>query len=163
MSDLHEAPEQLTSETAAETSTPSSSRGPLWIALAAVGGFLLGMLGTLGVQAITSGAESAEADTRLTDAVATCGARPGFVLADNDTTLVIDVKGKEDASGVPYAAQECILTELGVPTRIESHIGQTTSMDGRQSASWDGITIEWSYHPNRGSDMVITLEATDHD
>ena len=34
----------------------------------------------------------------------------------------------------------------------------TTSIDGRQTESWDGITIEWSYHPDRGSDMVITLE-----
>lgn len=143
----------------------ASSKTPLWIALAGLGGLVIGVIGTLGVGALTASvgeaaaaaAAAAAVDTRLADAVDECGST-GMELGDEDQTLVIDVKGDEDARGATYQQQECVLAELDVPASVNSHIGQTTSMDGRQTESWDGITIEWSYHPDRGSDMVITLD-----
>lgn len=143
----------------------ASSKTPLWIALAGLGGLVIGVIGTLGVVTLTASvgeaaaaaAAAAAVDTRLADAVDECGST-GMELGDEDQTLVIDVKGDEDARGATYQQQECVLAELDVPASVNSHIGQTTSMDGRQTESWDGITIEWSYHPDRGSDMVITLD-----
>ncbi|GAA1250675.1 hypothetical protein GCM10009588_31870 [Microbacterium phyllosphaerae] len=85
----------------------------------------------------------------------------GTTLADEDRTLTIDVRGEEDSNGATYEAQACILRELDTPSSVISHLEQTTSMDGRQTESWDGITAAWSYHPDRGSDMVITLESTE--
>ncbi|MFF2631905.1 hypothetical protein ACFVR6_03365 [Microbacterium sp. NPDC058021] len=149
-----------------------SSRTPLWISLAALGGLLVGVVGALGVTNVVgsvqaaaaesqaevdAAAEAAAADERLATAVRKCGSN-GMELGDEDRTLIIDVKGKDDFDGASYDEQACVLNALDVPASVESHIGQTTSMDGRQSESWDGITIEWSYHPDRGSDMVITLE-----
>ena len=143
-------------------SAPPSSKTPLWIALAGIGGLVIGVVGTLGIGAILTGAGTADAqasaDTRLVDAVDGCGASDGTELGDNDQTLVIDVQGEEDSSGASYEDQVCILARLDMPASVESHLNQTTSMDGRQTESWDGVTIEWSYHPDRGSDMVITLD-----
>lgn len=152
---------------------PPSSKTPMWISLAALGGLLVGVVGTLGVTtvvgAVTDAAEARSAETaaeaeadaqadRLADAVRKCGGGSGIDLADNDQTLIIDVQGEDDASGASYGLQQCILESLDVPASVDSHIGQTTSLDGRQTETWDGITIEWSYHPDRGSDMVITLD-----
>ncbi|MCC2033049.1 hypothetical protein [Microbacterium allomyrinae] len=139
-----------------------ASKTPLWIGLAAVGGLIVGIMGTLAVSGIVSSVSSAtaqaEVDTRLEDAVDRCKASDGTELGDKNQTLVIDVQGNEDATGASYADQACILEFLDMPASVESHINQTTSMDGRQSESWDGLTIEWSYHPDRGSDMVIMID-----
>ncbi len=134
--------------------------------LAAAGGLIVGILGTIGVSSSIAGVErsvaeasaSAAADTRLSDAVQQCGRSSGVNLGDEDRTLTLDVRGKDDSSGVSYDRYFCILGKLSAPSKVISHIEQTTSMDGRQSESWDGITIEWSYHPDRGSDSVITLD-----
>jgi hypothetical protein len=160
--------EQLNGEPATpavvDTSPNPSSKTPLWIALAGLGGLVIGVIGTLGIGALantvsgTPVGASSEADTRLVDAVDDCGASEGVELGDKDQTLVIDVEGEEDTSGAAYADQACILSQLDMPASVESHLNQTTSMDGRQTESWDGVTIEWSYHPDRGSDMVITLD-----
>lgn len=137
---------------------------PSWVIPAAAGaaGLVLGVLGTVGVQAIIASVPkpkpTAEADTRFIDAYHACASPTGVELADEDRTLTIDSKGKEDYSGTDVEHLFCILEQLDAPTRVTTHIGQTTSMDGRQTASWDGITVEWSYHPNRGSDMVLTLD-----
>ncbi len=129
-----------------------------WIAVATAAGVLAGIIGTLGVQSAVSAIGAAQKDMRLVEAADACGAGVGVELNDEDRTMVIDVKGDEDATGASYDDQACILARLDIPGSVESHIGQTTSMDGRQSESWDGITIEWSYHPDRGSDMVITVD-----
>lgn len=141
----------------------SASRG--WIIPAVVAGaigIVLGVGGTLGVQAATSSIGNAVAagqkDTRLHDAPRECMAVTGITEGDDGKSLTIDAKGKEDLSGTPWDKQQCILEFLKAPSSVMSHIGQTTAMDGRQTESWDGITVEWSYHPDRGADMVIKLD-----
>lgn len=111
-----------------------------------------GLVGLAGASTV------AEDDTRLVDAWATCGSPAATALADGNRTLTMDVKGKEDAQGSSYEYQACVLRELGAPSSVASHMEQTTSMDGRQTESWDGITVAWSFHPDRGSDMVVTLD-----
>ena len=57
--------------------------------------------------------------------------------------------------GITYDALECFLRQLGAPDAIEAAIGQTRALDGRQSDSWDGFDISWSYHPDSGASIVI--------
>ncbi len=157
-------------------SGPGSSSGAgqrslvsLWVGLAAAGGLILGIGGTLGVtsivadaqrsaDALVAEAEAARVDMRLFDAVTDCGNSAGVSLGDKNQTLTVDVQGEDDLAGASYAYQACLLKQLDVPANVESHLSQTTSMDGRQTESWDGLTMSWSYHPSRGSDMVITVE-----
>lgn len=105
-------------------------------------------------------AESSAARTAiLGDAVDACEVRDaeGFVLGDGGTTLTLDNKGEDDYVGADYVDIACVFGELGMPSSVSSHVGQTTSMDGRQSAEWDDLELQWSYHPDRGMDGVITV------
>lgn len=74
-------------------------------------------------------------------------------LGDDNTTMDID-----EALGLPIDTYWCILDELGVPDRVRSDMGNSTSMDGRREATWDGITASWSHHPSRGIDTVLHLD-----
>lgn len=153
---------------------PKRPRTLIWAIVAGVAGLIVGSLATLGVTGAVASADKAAAeaeasasasavaaarDNRLTDAVKKCGKTAGMDLADENHTLTLDVEGKKLGSGgVDYDHYFCILDALKAPKKVISHVEQTTSIDGRQSETWDGITMEWSYHPDRGSDSVITLD-----
>lgn len=153
---------------ALESSTPAAvpsvpSRPSRWVLPAAVGvvGIILGVGGTLVAQTMLGGSDASapEQDGRLGEAYSSCGSPAGTTIADENRTLTIDVKGNDDSYGASYENQACILRALDAPSSVISHLEQTTSIDGRQTEAWDGITAAWSYHPDRGSDMVITLDA----
>lgn len=57
--------------------------------------------------------------------------------------------------GPSYADLECMLNGLGAPASLESEIGQTRALDGRQQDEWDGFSISWSYHPDDGASVLI--------
>lgn len=73
-------------------------------------------------------------------------------LADGGHTILIDTS---DDSG-DYFAAECLIAALDIPASTRSNIDHTTSMMGRQTDEHDGITLEWSYHPDNGLIMTIT-------
>jgi hypothetical protein len=100
---------------------------------------------------------STSSDTRIIDAATECGLANKFYaeLGDDDQTISIDAQGDE-SGGASYTEVQCILNALAAPQSVLSHFGQTTAMDGRQVEEWDGITLSWSYHPDRGPDCVIT-------
>ncbi|GEC76440.1 hypothetical protein GCM10010213_25720 [Microbacterium maritypicum] len=153
-------------ESSAPAAAPSVlSRPSRWVLLAVVGvvGIVLGAGGTLVAQTMLDGSGTGvpEQDGRLSEAYSFCGSPVGTTIADENRTLTIDVKGNDDSYGASYENQACILRALDAPSSVISHLEQTTSIDGRQTETWDGITSAWSYHPDRGSDMVITLDGTD--
>jgi hypothetical protein len=37
-------------------------------------------------------------------------------------------------------------------------MNQTTSLDGRQTETWDDITVSFSYHTDRGMGSVLTID-----
>ena len=109
-------------------------------------------------------AKSATAAKRavLTGAVSSCKLMlaPGIELGDGGTTLTFDVKGDEELTGASYEDVVCIFGALKMPSNVSSHVDQTTSLDGRQEEKWAGITMAWTYHPDRGLDGVLTVDAT---
>nr|BFE69233.1 hypothetical protein GCM10020092_025340 [Actinoplanes digitatis] len=93
------------------------------------------------------------------DVQASCDpSRSGTSIADNGKTLLVDTTGEEDYSGVSYDAQKCILDALKMPTAVQTHIGETRALDGRQQDSWEGFTASWTYHPDDGCDMIIQTD-----
>ena len=109
--------------------------------------------------AATAKAESAR-KTLLKDALAECGVpnSSDAQLADDGYTLTINGKGNDDFSGLNVDDEACLLNTLKAPSAVISHIDQTTSMDGRQTETWQGVTFSWSYHPDRGLDGVFTVQ-----
>lgn len=104
----------------------------------------------------TSAADSPHSEV-LAVAAEACGSPDGVSLEDNGTTLAFDHRGEDEFTGGAIADIRCVFTELGMPSRVATHMGQTTSMDGRQSATWDGLEVQWSYHPDRGMDGLVTV------
>lgn len=93
-------------------------------------------------------------NTRLAAAQESC---TGGELADEDRTLVLDMKGKEAGSGnLTVEDVVCVLGDLEAPTSVVTLMEQTRALDGRQTAEWDGIDANWSYHPDSGLDVVLT-------
>lgn len=141
----------------------------VWIVAAAAAGAVVGSGLTLGIQSMLVPTEATSAiepsagvqlkeDTRLVDAFDSCGAEGGLQLSDGNRTLTFDSEGEEDYGGLQFSHFACLLAALDTPARVVSHIDQTTAMDGRQSETWNGLTMEWSYHPDRGADGVISLD-----
>lgn len=116
----------------------------------------LGIIAVAGLLVLTGC--SAE-DSRLADAQEECSGKngSGMRLADDGTTLIFDMKGEEDTSGGSEFNLACVLNELNTPERITTHMSQTTSLDGRQTAEWDDFEVSWSYHPKRGLDAVFVV------
>ena len=78
-------------------------------------------------------------------------------LADEDTTLVIDMAGQEYASGTAtFTDIECVLDELGAPSSIVAKMGATRALDGMQTANWSDYEATWTYHPDDGLDVILT-------
>lgn len=163
-----------------ESAPPPRKALPAWVlpVTAGLAGLILGMAavgGAWGIsianakaahQAAAARAKAAaakEADAKksiLKDALAECGLASGddSDLADDGYTLTINGLGEEDYSGLSIDDEGCLLRNLKAPDAVISHIDQTTSMDGRQSETWRGITFSWSYHPDRGLDGVLSVE-----
>jgi hypothetical protein len=167
-----------------ETPPPPSPQlsGPMrpsWVLPTATGvlGLLIGAGAMAGVsasraaaveradQAAQEAADQAAADAAavraavLSGAVKSCGlsSATGLELGDGGTSLTFDMKGKDDSSGASIDDVACIFARLDMPSAVLSHIDQTTSMDGRQTETWDNLTVSWSYHPDRGLDGVLTV------
>jgi hypothetical protein len=135
------------------------------IAVGALGGIVLtdGGDGTADGDSTSAGAEPADISldsTRFELAYEACGGatalEPYLQVADEGTSIVIDGPSDESA-GLTDAITGtfCVLEELEVPTFVTTQIENTTSLMGRQEASWDGIEASWSYHPDNGLDLVL--------
>jgi hypothetical protein len=80
-------------------------------------------------------------------------------LADEDTTLIIDVQGEDlDSGSISFDALFCVLAELDTPSYVISQIEGTRALDGMQSANWETYTARWTYHPDQGLDITIHQE-----
>jgi len=138
---------------------------PKWLlpVVAGFGGLVVGSAITVAAFTAAAGISAASADTskstQFADAVTSCDANPNWaVVGDEGRSLTIENKGDEDGFGVSTDQLFCIVDALGAPQAVTSHMGQTTSMDGRQTESWGDITLTFSYHPDRGMDSILTLD-----
>ncbi len=46
------------------------------------------------------------------------------------------------------------MSELDVPSAILGQVSRTNSLMRVQDASFDGLDLSWSYHPDKGLDMI---------
>ncbi|MCW3817887.1 hypothetical protein ONA91_25895 [Micromonospora sp. DR5-3] len=100
----------------------------------------------------------AEQKSPLTLAKEKCGTSLAdyAVLGDGGGTLTLHGDGKE-SSGLSFSTLECYWSELKMPDSVKQEVLATRALDGRQSGDWDGIHASWSYHPDSGLQMVITV------
>ena len=115
------------------------------VALLGVGGFFI--------------FSSAKADARLSEALTLCEAldASGVTFAEDGQSLNFDDKGKDDLFGGDFSDLQCIIEKLNAPSTVLARMYQTTSSMGVQDAEWDGISISWTYHPDRGMDANFEI------
>lgn len=117
--------------------------------------FLVVLLGIGGFFLLSS----MKGDSRLTDALTACEAldASGVTFAEDGQSLNFDDKGEEDFLGGDFADLQCIIEKLNAPSTVMARMYQTTSSMGVQEADWDGISVSWTYHPDRGLDANIEI------
>ncbi|QHO71151.1 hypothetical protein BHD05_11200 [Marisediminicola antarctica] len=83
-------------------------------------------------------------------------------LGDEGTTLTLDMEGEgegeDDTGTLSFAEILCVLEDLEVPDRVTALMGETRSLDRRQTGDWDDVSAFWSYHPDNGLDVILTVE-----
>lgn len=82
----------------------------------------------------------------------------GVVTVEDDghTLLVATLPQDDDPLGVSTTALTCVQQALDMPTWLTESMGQTRSLDGRQSEEWSNFSAQWSYHPDNGLNLIIT-------
>jgi hypothetical protein len=70
--------------------------------------------------------------------------------------LFIDGDGDE-GTGASIEDIVCILDELGTPASVIGRIETTTSLMGMVEGSWSDYQAEWTYHPDNGLDLSISV------
>lgn len=96
---------------------------------------------------------------------------PEGVVQDSGATLILDGRGNDDyqvkdgkavwdESKLEDGQLSCVLRELHTPDSIKEQIEHTRALDGRQTATADGRTYSWTYHPDDGLDLIVTTAST---
>lgn len=86
-------------------------------------------------------------------AVKSCGTTSGVSVLDNGTTLLVDTQGDTDYTGATYSDAMCLMSAVNTPSYIVDNIVTTNSLMGRQNATFNGIDVSWSYHPDNGLNL----------
>lgn len=146
---------------------PRNTKAFLFGAVGLLVGLLLGILGTVTVNAITQASEAAaaaDAEAKkprpLQAAVATCklSSKSSYAkLGDDGRTLSLDGKGKEDLYGLAWSDIECVLKAVNVPDYVRDQMDSTRALDGTLRESWDNFSASWSYHPDSGVSVVLRV------
>jgi len=136
--------------TRGDTHPPASGR-PRRGALIVIGA--MAAIGIVAVMVVQSNKpsvfESAVADCELEG---DSGAR----IADDGRSLIIDNQGEDLTAGLDIFGLLCIIDALETPESVSEQMMQTTSLQGRQSASWGGLEASWTYHPDNGLDIIVS-------
>jgi hypothetical protein len=82
----------------------------------------------------------------------------GVEILDDGEAIEFTGVAQTFASDLQTSDLYCFLEKLEAPDSLESKIGQTRALDGRQAEDWDGFTIEWSYHPDDGANVIVEHE-----
>lgn len=137
------------------------ARGGPWVVVAVVALVLAGLyVWQVGVPANLEDAPArvvgaTSGPTGLADAARSCSAGE---LADDDHTLMLDMMGEDYGSGSETIEDvACVLAALDAPSAVAYRMDGTRALDGMQSATWGAYSATWTYHPDDGLDLIITV------
>lgn len=57
-----------------------------------------------------------------------------------------------------WNAVQNINKELGFTEAINKKMGKTSSLDGTQTETSNGVVLSWKYHPDKGMEVMYTFE-----
>jgi RNA polymerase subunit RPABC4/transcription elongation factor Spt4 len=80
-------------------------------------------------------------------------------VASDGSYLYIDTNPydwEDDGLAYPeaYKAIKNVNKALGIPDSVANDMSKTTSRDGKQSETYDKVTVSWKYHPDDGLEVT---------
>lgn len=88
------------------------------------------------------------------------GSDGSYLSIDSNPYDVDDKKsGSSEYFSEAWEAVKNINKELGFTDAVNKKMGETSSLDGRQSESINGVNLSWKYHPDKGMEIMYTFEA----
>lgn len=79
-------------------------------------------------------------------------------VAEDGSYVFIDTNplDREDEFSLEaYELIEAFSKDLGFPQSFMEKVGRTRAMDGIQKHDIDGVSASWSYHPDKGMEMLF--------
>jgi hypothetical protein len=85
-------------------------------------------------------------------------------VSGEEVTLILDMAvplydgGLDYNTGnVAYSEIACVLRELEAPADVTARMDSTRALDGMQEATWGRVSASWTYHPDDGLDVILSL------
>jgi hypothetical protein len=97
-----------------------------------------------------------DASMSLTEIAATIDSRH-IDVADDGASLLIDGEG-EESSGASIDEIVLTLGLLDTPSSVVTRMSSTRALDGMQDATWGDYAASWTYHPDNGLDIIVTVD-----
>lgn len=82
-------------------------------------------------------------------------------IASDGTWMKIDTNPydiDDYTSTTAYYKLQSINSDLGFSSAVFEEMGETRSIDGRQSASSDKYEVSWTYHPDQGLEVMYKVK-----
>jgi hypothetical protein len=111
---------------------------------------------TLAVGAVAALSGDDDDSMSLTEIASTIDS-PHIEVADDGASLLIDGDG-EESSGASLDDIVLTLGLLDTPSSVVTRMSSTRALDGMQDATWGDYTASWTYHPDNGLDIIVTVE-----
>ncbi len=99
-----------------------------------------------------------QSSNRFSSAISNCDLEGStYITVDqNGKGIYLDGSGTNNQGGLSSSALTCVLSELRAPNSLIERMNHTTALMGAQSSQFNGIQVEWTYHPNNGLDISFT-------
>lgn len=123
-------------------------------------GAVVGVVATaaiFGLAILSNGTSMNSAVEQIDTAVTACDNPDGITIVDDGEAVIFDNQGEEDYSGASVEEIACVLIGLEMPSYVIDQMSRTTALAGNQTTSWDNYEVQWTYHPDRGLDGVISV------
>lgn len=88
----------------------------------------------------------------LDSSYASLGADGSYLLIDTNPNDYDDYSDDEAIQGLYYT-----LIALDLPDSLLQKMAATRALDGRQSEDYDDLEVSWSYHPDKGLEVLFTV------
>lgn len=89
----------------------------------------------------------------LDSSYASVAADGSYLLIDTNPRDYDDYSDDDAVKGLYYA-----IVSLGLPDSLIQKMSSTRALDGRQSEEYDDLEVSWSYHPDKGLEVLFSLE-----
>ncbi|TDC52740.1 hypothetical protein E1212_07760 [Jiangella ureilytica] len=72
---------------------------------------------------------------------------------------ILDTAGSSDRTEESDTIEDvaCLLDALEAPRAVIARVDSTRALDGMQDAEWDDLTASWTYHPDDGLSLIVTV------